>query len=348
MTTLKLYYEDYGSNRSNMAENRGGGGDSARYYQRQTVFNLYNSGISSDIIALQMDISEEEVHKIIKSVNKEEESKKISVKQALDTPSMGSFYLDAVFDLESAINDTQSRVWKALKVEPDFNVSTEETQKVLEKFAESKVTLVILDIALVDSTRLSMTLPVERFAAIIQAFTQEMSLLVTSYGGYILKYVGNAILSFFPDNNSDNLHLSCINAVNCARSMIRIVQHGINPILNQYDYPEMSVRIGIDVGENAVVQYGWTIHTYKLDNEKQVLKKKPRLDILGYTISIAAKMSSLAKPNRIIIGQSVYDILDDKQKSAFEALPIRSDVWSYVSSNSGGAYRIYESMTEED
>jgi class 3 adenylate cyclase len=259
---------------------------------------------------------------------------------------MGSFYLDAVFDLESAIKDTQSRVWKALKVEPDFNVSTEEAQKVLEKFAKSKVTLVILDIALVDSTRLSMTLPVERFAAIIQAFTQEMSLMVTAYGGYILKYVGNAILSFFPDDKSADLHLSCINAVNCAQSMIKIMQQGINPILNQYDYPEMSVRIGIDVGENAVVQYGWTTDIYKLDNQKQVLKKTPRLDILGYTISIAAKMSALAKPNRIVIGQSVYEILDDKQKSAFEALLIRSDVWSYVSSNTGGAYRIYENINK--
>ncbi|MDQ3869323.1 MAG: adenylate/guanylate cyclase domain-containing protein [Thermoproteota archaeon] len=331
-----------------MSEDRRSNTSDSIYYQRQTVFNLYNSGIPSDIIALQMDISEEEVDRIVENVNKEEERKKISVKQALDTPSMGSFYLDAVFDLESAIKDTQSRVWKALKVESDFNVSTEETQNVLEKFAKSKVTLVILYIALVDSTRLSMTLPVERFATLIQAFTQEMSLMVRAYGGYILKYVGNAILSFFPDNNSDNLHIPCINAVNCAHSMIKIVEHGINPILNQYDYPEMSVRIGIDVGENAVVQYGWTTHTYKLDNKKQILKRKPRLDILGYTISIAAKMSALAKPNRIVIGQSVYDILNDKQKSVFELLPIRSDVWSYVSSNTGGAYRIYGSMTQEE
>ena len=334
-----------GSNRHHMAEDRDRSNGSI-YYHHQTVLKLYNSGIPSDIIALQMDISQEQVDKIIEHINKEEEKKKISVKQALDTPSMGSFYLDAVFDLESAIKDTQSRVWKALKVEPDFNVSTEEAQKVLEKFAKSKVTLVILDIALVDSTRLSMTLPVERFAAIIQAFTQEMSLMVTAYGGYILKYVGNAILSFFPDDKSADLHLSCINAVNCAQSMIKIMQQGINPILNQYDYPEMSVRIGIDVGENAVVQYGWTTDIYKLDNQKQVLKKTPRLDILGYTISIAAKMSALAKPNRIVIGQSVYEILDDKQKSAFEALPIRSDVWSYVSSNTGGAYRIYENINE--
>ena len=89
---------------------------------------------------------------------------------------------------------------------------------------------------------------------------------------------------FFPDNNSDNLHISCINAVNCAYAMIRIIQEGINPILNQYDYPEIRVRVGIDVGENAVVQYGWDV--YELDN-KQIVKKQ-HLDILGYTISIAS------------------------------------------------------------
>jgi class 3 adenylate cyclase len=320
--------------------------NSSKYHQLQTIVNLYNSGIPSNIIALQVDISEEEVDKIIKHVNNEDEKKKISVKQALDIPSLGSFYIQAVFDLESAIKDTQSRVWKALKGEPDFNLSIEETQELLEKFAKSKVTLVILDVALVDSTRLSMTLPVERFAAIIQSFTQEMSLMVTAYGGYVLKYVGNAILSFFPDNNPSDLHLSCINAVNCAQSLIKIMQHGINPILNQYDYPEISVRIGIDIGENTVVQYGWTTHTYKLDNKRKVLKKKPRLDILGYTISIAAKMAALAKPNRIVIGQSLYEILDDKQKSIFESLPIKSDVWSYVSSNTGGAYGIYGSTNE--
>jgi adenylate cyclase len=47
--------------------------------------------------------------------------------------------------------------------------------------------------------------------------------------------------------------------VNYAYAMIRVIQEGINPILNQYDYSEMRVRVGIDVGENAVVQYGWDI-----------------------------------------------------------------------------------------
>ena len=45
--------------------------------------------------------------------------------------------------------------------------------------------------------------------------------------------------------------------------------------------------------------------------------KKQHLDILGYTISIAAKMKALARPDQITVGQLVYDMLDSKQKSTF-------------------------------
>jgi len=194
--------------------------------------------------------------------------------------------------------------------------------------------LVILHIDLVGSTRLSSTLPADRLAAIVQAFTQEMSITITAYGGYVLKYVGDAILAFFLAN--DDKYLPCINAVNCARSMIKIVRAGINPILNQYDYPEINVRVGIDLGENVVVQYGWDTH--RVDDKKLQI---PHYDILGYTINIATKMTTLAKPDQIVIGQMVYDVLDDRQKSTFHPLVISPEVWSYMSDYSQGIYRVY-------
>ena len=49
----------------------------------------------------------------------------------------------------------------------------------------------------------------------------------------------------------------------------------ISPILNQYDYPELRVRIGIDVGENAVVQFGWDTHTL----DRKVIMKSPHFEI---------------------------------------------------------------------
>jgi adenylate cyclase len=220
-----------------------------------------------------------------------------------ETTTLASFYLDAAVDLDKAIKLAQERVWKALKVESTFDLSTEETQEILTKLAKTKVTLVILHIDLVGSTRLSSTLPADRLAAIIQAFTQEMSITISAYGGYVLKYVGDAILAFFLA--SDDYYLPCINAVNCARSMIKIMREGINPILNQYDYPEMNVRVGIDLGENVVVQYGRDTHA--VDGKKV---RSPHYHILGYTMNIATKMTMFAKPDQIVIGQKVYDMLE--------------------------------------
>jgi adenylate cyclase len=54
-------------------------------------------------------------------------------------------------------------------------------------------------------------------------------------------------------------------------------------------------------------------------------------------------MTTFAKPNQIIIGQFVYEVLDDVQKSTFKALPVSSNVWSYVTNNTGDIYSLYSS-----
>jgi adenylate cyclase len=321
-----------------------------RHQHRQTIINLYNSGILPDMIATQLDITKDEVHKVIKEQASEEERKYKAVKRASNASSVGMFYLDAVISVDLAIKHAQYSMWKALKGEvPEFNISMiEEAQNILEKYAKSKVTFVILHIDIVGSTAMSMTLPVERLATIIQTFTQEMSLLIAAYGGYVLKYVGDSVLAFFPVNLEDK-YLPCANAVNCARSMIKIMREGLNPILSEYDYPEMGVRVGIDVGKNVVVQYGGDSSSRLSagQEDKRDVLKKPHFDILGYTISIAAKMTTFAKDNQIVIGQFVYDILDDSQKSSFNVLRTESDVWNYVSNSTGDIYSLYGSTMKE-
>ena len=66
--------------------------------------------------------------------------------------------------------------------------SVAETQNVLDKFVTSKINF-ILNVDLVASTKLSMTLPLDRLTRLIQAFNQEMSLIVKDFGGFVLKYV---------------------------------------------------------------------------------------------------------------------------------------------------------------
>jgi adenylate cyclase len=351
--------------------------------QLQTLVNLFNSGIPTESIAIQVDMDKEEVDQILQDIKNQEQRKRLLLEaQVSNSPSLAStFYLDAVVDIDAAIKNAERRIWKALKSELEFTISTEETKNILNKLAKSKVPLVILHVDLVGSTRLSMSVPLDRLTTIMQAFTQEMSIVINMYGGYVLKYIGDAVLGFFipggslhsendyntpnmkdgfdqrfnnnnynynnnkndssPGSNietmEDNYFLSCINAINCGRSMARIILQGMNPILNQFDYPELGIRIGIDMGENAIIQYGFDIH--KCDHD--MLVKEPHYDILGHTINMAVKMTSLVSPNGIVIGQSVYKNLPDEQRSRFKKLKVRPRSWTYMDESTGKMYNLF-------
>jgi class 3 adenylate cyclase len=268
-------------------------------------------------------------------------------------------YLDAVIDINEIIKDSQVKTWKALKSKPDFNTSFKDTRNILEQCGETKINLVILHIDLVGSTKMSLNLPIERLTTIIRTFAQQMSRIVSMYGGFVLKYIGDAVLAFFvvediqdrsfqnqsegaePKDNDDFYLLQFSNAISCAYAMIKVIQEGINPILSQYDYPELKVRAGIDFGEIAIVQYGWDI-----EEHDEITLKKPHLDLIGYTISIVVKMTSLVEPDHIIIGQKLFDKLDTKQKDTFRQLPANPDIWGYMHKTTGGIYNLYGNIKQ--
>src|ERR671918_2450229 len=136
--------------------------------QRKSILNLYNSGITPDIIALEMDLSQDDILNIIKESAADQDSEtaasvatstKLKSDKQPNTPLISSLYLDTVVNIDLAIKQAQRRVWQVLKIKSDFDISMEETQKILQSLAGSKGTFVILYIDLVESTKLSMILP---------------------------------------------------------------------------------------------------------------------------------------------------------------------------------------------
>src|SRR5919108_2366100 len=230
-----------------------------------------------------------------------------------------------VVDSETLVAQTQDRLWRALKRRYQYDSSLKDSQGFLLNHVNSKISLVIIYADLVGSTSMSMTLPVDKMVTIIRAFSYEMSCIIQSYGGYVLKYVGDAVIAFFPSGY--NKLLACDKAVQCANSMITVIKNGINPILNQYDYPELSVKIGIDEGENVIVQYG---------HDKSSL-----IDILGYSMSITAKLTSLTNPDKITIDEDVYDMLHPEIKSKFKEIKYDVEKWKYIDKHTGRLYKLY-------
>jgi len=109
--------------------------------------------------------------------------------------------------------------------------------------------------------------------------------------------------------------------------MITVVRNGINPVLNQYDYPELTIKIGIDEGENTIVQYGH-------DRDSPI-------DILSYCMSIAAKITSITDPDRITIGEDVYTLIHPSLKTRFREFRDRIQDWKYTNRHTGQLYKLY-------
>ena len=90
--------------------------------------------------------------------------------------------------------------------------------------------------------------------------------------------------------------------------------------------PQLTVKMSIEYGDVQVVLYGKSID-------------RSHIDIVGSSISMAAKMIPLAKTWQIVIGQSMYEKLDSKQN--FVELKMDPTRWTYIDEKSGFSYKLY-------
>ena len=141
--------------------------------------------------------------------------------------------IEKTMDSETMILETQKRVWGALKKGYEYSGVVDESDQFLRKHVFLKLDMVVLYVDLVGSTTMALEMPSEKIAIIMSSFAQEMAAVIRQHHGYVLKFVGDAVIGYFVAEG--NSLLTADNAVNCAKSMNIVIQKGINPILNQYD-----------------------------------------------------------------------------------------------------------------
>ena len=250
---------------------------------------------------------------------------KNTFKNLLDKYNNAQLTSKYIFDLQTLYLLRQNRILGILNKRYQYDTSLKRGQEFLLKHINSKISLVVMYVDLVDSTEMSRDLPIDKLVTVIRAFTHELSSVIENYDGLILKYVGDGIISFFP--SGFNKYLACDKAVQCAKSMIDIIKNGINPILSKCDYPTLSIKIGIDEGENAIVQYGYD--------------KSSMIDIVGYSMNIAAKITALTNKNKISVGEDIYKLLHPTIQSEFHELILHTNEWKYTNRTTNKTYKVY-------
>jgi adenylate cyclase len=215
-------------------------------------------------------------------------------------------------DIRTIIGETQERVQRTIKSGTFF--SAESSDELLREHPNSKLKLIVLYVDLVGSTMMTRSLPVAQLALMVQTFTQEMSFTVSRFNGYVLKYVGDAIIAYFPADA--NYNDRCNAAINCSHAMIQVLEEGINSVFREHDYEGLQAKIGIETGEHSVIQY--------------ILGNKSHVDILGYGISMAAKLSTLARPNQVVISHAIYFGMHPSFRKNFVQMELDPGMWKYI------------------
>src|ERR671932_444876 len=233
------------------------------------------------------------------------------------------------------LDQIRARITKTLNSGIQLNMSTQESKKLLKRHVNRKTNLVIMFVDINNSTQMSLSLPENKFALIVQTFAQEISIAVIGYGGYVFKYEGDAVIVLFPAEYDPSK--ACKNALNCSRAISETIKEVLNPVFKTNGLPEITVRIGLAYGYGLVVLYGKSL-------------EKSYIDIVGSSISLASKVASIAKPNQVLVGESIYNILVSSVKNEeflrdikFKEVNLDPIRWKYISrSDPKSMYHVYE------
>jgi len=150
-------------------------------------------------------------------------------------------------------------------------------------------------IDLVDSTTNIATMDnLESIRRYYSTFVNSISKIVKSYGGKVIKNIGDCILFYFPKTSDINDANSFQEAIECDFKILE-ERYKINDELTRKHLPPFNFRMSLDYGVldlALVVDYSQT-------------------DLFGSTLNLCSKInsSSLSIQNEIIIGDRLYNVL---------------------------------------
>jgi len=151
-------------------------------------------------------------------------------------------------------------------------------------------------IYLVDSTKNIATIDnLESIRRYYFTFINSISKIVKSYGGKVLKNIGDCILFYFPKTSNINNSNSFQEAIECDFK-ISDERYKINDFLTRKHLPPFNFRMSLDYGVLDLALVGDYSQT----------------DLFGSTLNLCSKInsSSLSIQNEIIIGDKLYKVLN--------------------------------------
>ena len=165
-----------------------------------------------------------------------------------------------------------------------------------KKSERKKLTIFFSDI--VDFTSISEQIEAEEISEFLSFYLTEMSTIAQKFRGTIDKFIGDAIMIFFGDPQSEGDVTDAKNCVDMAIEMQNRIDALQPYIRKQFSFPtNLKIRIGVNTGFCNVGNFG----------------SSSRLDYtaIGRAINVASRLESEAESGEILVSENTKILLED-------------------------------------
>lgn len=162
------------------------------------------------------------------------------------------------------------------------------------EYKRKKLTIFFSDIQ--GFTELSETLIPDDLAFLLNDYLRHMTEIAKNYEATVDKFMGDAILIFFGDPNSEGVEQDAKNCMEMALAM-RQQMKLLRERWIKMGYPPLHIRMGISTGYCHVGNYGAT--------------HRMAYTIVGRDANLAARLQSAAEVDEILISEDTHNLIKD-------------------------------------
>ena len=255
-------------------------------------FSLLSTMTKSSITDCLNGVQGQLIDRTAETILKEENEKLMSLNQEA---------YDSLKEKNTKLEKISNRLAKYLSPQIYKNIFEAETEQTND-YKRKKLTVFFSDIK--GFTDLSDSLDPDLLAELINDYLSAMTEIALKYGGTIDKFIGDAVLIFFGDPESDGLKKDASKCLSMAIAMQnKVAELDRNWREDRGITEGLKVRMGISTGYCTVGNFG----------------SVQRVDytVLGSTVNLASRLESICQPKKILVAPETKTLLEKEFK--FEA-----------------------------
>lgn len=209
---------------------------------------------------------------------------------------------DEIGQLSRSFDQMAERIQDSLLKIKEREDIIKQQKDILLQFSQYSSNYCVCFVDIVGSTRLTSKLSDFQTTKFYSIFLNSVATVITQNKGVVVKNIGDALLYYFPKTDSEEIG-PFEEMLNCCMKVLA-AKEKINQTLRDENLPEISYRISATFGPVRVA----IIATSAID------------DIFGSTVNACSKINSLAKPNTMVIGESLYEKIKTIKDYSFELI----------------------------